>query len=98
MEQIVKKLDDLEQKIDSNSLAYELIKQNAKANKRLFIALIAVISLWFATIGIFIWYMQLYDYSGTITEITAEQDGNGVNIVSGGDANYGAEGENQQDF
>ena len=44
-----------------------------------------------ATNGAWIWYES--QFSDIVTTIEAEQDGSGVNIVSGGDLDYGAEGE-----
>ena len=44
-----------------------------------------------ATNGAWIWYES--QFSDIETTIEAEQDGSGVNIVSGGDLDYGAEGK-----
>jgi hypothetical protein len=49
--------------------------------KRLIIALFVVIALWFSTIGIFVWYLNQYDFESY--EYT--QDGQGLNII--GDRN-----------
>lgn len=59
--------------------------------KRLIAALFVVIALWFSTIGVFIWYLNQYDFESY--EYT--QDGEGLNII--GDRNgvgfYVAESE-----
>ena len=61
----------------------DLIEGHAdRANRRLFILLIVVIGLWFATIGLFIWYLNQYDFESYSTEYT--QDGHGVNIFGSG--------------
>lgn len=49
--------------------------------KRLMALLVVVVVMWFATIGIFVWYLNLYDFESY--EYT--QDGEGVNII--GDQN-----------
>ena len=59
--------------------------------KRLWIAVLALIVILVATNGAWIWYES--QFSDIVTTIEAEQDGSGVNIVSGGDLDYGAEGE-----
>ena len=59
--------------------------------KRLWITVLALIVILVATNGAWIWYE--IQFSDIVTTIEAEQDGSGVNIVSGGDLDYGAEGE-----
>ena len=59
--------------------------------KRLWITVLALIVILVATNGAWIWYESRF--SDIVTTIEAEQDGSGVNIVSGGDLDYGAEGE-----
>ena len=59
--------------------------------KRLWITVLALIVILVATNGAWIWYES--HFSDIVTTIEAEQDGSGVNIVSGGDLDYGAEGE-----
>ena len=59
--------------------------------KRLWITVLALIVILVATNGAWIWYES--QFSDIVTTIEAEQDGSGVNIVSGGDLDYGAEGE-----
>ena len=57
--------------------------------KRLWITVLVLISMLVATNGAWIWYES--QFSDIETTIEAEQDGSGVNIVSGGDLDYGAE-------
>ena len=59
--------------------------------KRLWITVLTLIVFLVATNGAWIWYESRF--SDIVTTIEAEQDGSGVNIVSGGDLDYGAEGE-----
>ena len=57
------------------------LARNERTIKRLISAIIVVLLLWFATIGMFIWYINQYDFSA----ISYEQDGEGINII--GDRN-----------
>lgn len=57
--------------------------------KRLWITALLLIVMLVATNGAWIWYES--QFSNIETTIEAEQDGSGVNIVSGGDSDYGAE-------
>ena len=59
--------------------------------KRLWITIILLIVMLVGTNGAWIWYES--QFADIVTTIEAEQDGSGVNIVSGGDLDYGAEGE-----
>lgn len=60
-----------------------------RANRRLWIAVIILIVLFFASNTI--WLLTDYGYQETQT-IEARQDGYGTNLVGGGDINYGADG------
>lgn len=57
--------------------------------KRLWITVLVLIVILVATNGAWILYES--QFSDIETTIEAEQDGSGVNIVSGGDLDYGAE-------
>lgn len=60
--------------------------------KRLWITILTIlliIAILVVTNGAWIWYES--QFSDIETTIEAEQDGSGVNIVSGGDLDYGAE-------
>lgn len=54
---------------DTNmNFATEVLKEVKASSKRWFIAFLVVLILWFATIGVFIWYISLpvEDYSVSI--------------------------------
>lgn len=65
--------------------------RNERTVKRLVVALIVVVCLWFATIGVGAYAWLQYDYTSEETAFT--QDGEGLNII--GDRNtagvYGAD-------
>lgn len=54
--------------------------RNERTVKRIVIALLVVIILWFATVCTFVWYLNQYDFESY--EYT--QDGEGVNIIGDG--------------
>ena len=65
--------------------------------KRIAIALVITIFLMFASNGLWLYAWMQYDYveetttETTSTTTTTTQDGEGVNIYGGGDVNYGAD-------
>ena len=64
--------------------AYELEKaKDERTIKRLINTVVAVLILWFATIAVFVWYLNQYDYSSESVEYS--QNGEGVNVI--GDQN-----------
>lgn len=64
--------------------------------KRLFITVIVLIVALVLTNGAWLWSWMQYDYSSG-TEIWAEQDGRGINVVGGGDVRFGPESIYQED-
>lgn len=62
-----------------------------RQTKRLWIAVLLLIVLMVGTNAAWLYYES--QFSDIVTTIDAEQDGSGVNIVSGGDLDYGAESE-----
>lgn len=62
--------------------------------KRLIIAIIVILSLFFATNAI--WIVTSYDFDEKQV-VEATQDGSGTNLVGGGDIIYGATSENHND-
>ena len=73
--------------MENQTLASEMLSELKTNNKRLFIALIVVLALWFATIGVFFWYISL-----PVEEVTVEQevDGDTNQLIGIGD-NYVSE-------
>lgn len=73
--------------MEEQTLASEMLSELKKQNKRLFIALVVVLALWFATIGAFIIYLSL-----PVEEMTVEQevDGDTNHLIGIGD-NYVSE-------
>ena len=85
-----------------HSNEWELIKlQREHDNKRDFrqwvLILVLIASLVISNLA-WLWYINQLDYVSEEICIEAEQDGEGNNIVGGGDIDYGAEsqGNNQE--
>ena len=75
------------------SLATELLQEVKSSAKRWFIAFIIVLCLWFATIGVFVWYISL---PVEVTDSVEQQsDNNSSNYVVGGDYNGGVSESNE---
>ena len=63
--------------------------------KRLWTVIILLIVLLVGTNGAWLWYESQFEVVETTT-IEAEQDGSGVNIVGGGNVDYGAKGNDNK--
>ena len=50
-----------------------------RTTKRLVIMMIVILALWFSTIGVFVWYLNQYDFESYDVEVSTD---------GGGDANY----------
>lgn len=62
--------------------------------KRMFIAVIVAVLALFASNAAWLYAWCQYDYVSESFE--AEQDGSGVNIIGGGDVNYGTDGQSSE--
>lgn len=87
-------LDNIKQEVhelQEHSFAMELLKDQKKQNKRQFIIILVILSMWFASIGLFIYYINTTGYE-KITE-TADSQGEGNACVgdkcNNGEINYG---------
>lgn len=55
-----------------DNFATEMLKEQKTNNKRMFFALIVTMILWFSSIGLFVWYINQYEYIDTTVSTTAE--------------------------
>lgn len=76
---------------ENDTFAMAMLKSYHKQATRWYITALVILSMWLATIVGFVWYLNQYDFSSETVTVEAEQDGNGTNIVGGGDVDYGAE-------
>ncbi len=83
--------------VKSDSFAMELLKDYRKMNKRLFIVIITILCMWFATIGVGIYYITHYTYEEEIITETANTDTGGNACVgdrcNNGEIHYGDSNE-----
>ena len=73
----------------NNSFALELIQDYKKQNKRQFIVILVILTMWFATIGYLVYLLNDIGVETTTTETyeveqTADNNGNN-NFISGND-------------
>ena len=77
-------------------IVYEsmLAKEDTQQRRMVYIIILLIVLLLVTNV---IWLVawNQYDYVDVATDISAEQDGSGVNIIGGGDVDYGTEGSNQ---
>lgn len=64
--------------------------------ERLWILAIILIILLFGSNAGWIYYQNQFEDKIETTTIEAEQDGAGVNVIGGGDVNYGTESQSNQ--
>jgi len=78
-------------------LAFERMQAKDERNdKWRNITIILLIVLLVATNAMWLWAWNQYDYVDEYS-IEAEQDGEGINIVGGGNVDYGAEGNSNKE-
>ena len=85
VEKIENKVKKIEQETKDESFAMELLKDQRKQNKRLFVVLIIVLIMWFLTIG---YLVYILNDTGTYTETTS-QEVKDINSVGGNIINKG---------
>lgn len=54
--------------IENQSFAFELLKDQRKQNKRLFIIILVILTMWFATIGYLVYILNDIDYVDEATQ------------------------------
>lgn len=64
------------------SFAMELLEDYKKSNKRLFIIIIVILAMWFATIG---YLVYILNDVGTVEETITQDNENGYNNYIGND-------------
>jgi hypothetical protein len=72
------------QEVKEKGFAMEILSDYKKANKRMFIALLTVLVMWFSTVGAFVYYICNYTYEEEIiTETVTTDDGGNACIGDG---------------
>lgn len=82
----------------SDNFATELLKEVKSSAKRWFVAFLVVLGLWFATIGVFFWYISLPVETTSTVDVDGG-DGNTSYIGNdmNGDYIYGESDSNKDD-
>ena len=109
-EELIKRLDTIEKlaknnsndirnnlsRIQQNSGALEILKEFKDDSRKIFIILIIVLCMWFATIGGFLYYISIVDYETITEEATTDGEGNACvgDSCNNGEINYGDSEEN----
>ncbi len=79
------------QELKEQSFALDLLRDYKKQNKRQFVVILVILSMWFITIGLFVYYINTTGYE-VVTE-TADTEGEGNAYVgdkcNNGEINYG---------
>lgn len=94
LQEDVQKIEEKVKKVEEQSIVMELLHDQKKQNKRLFIVILVILSMWFATIGAFLYYINTTGFEET-TEIAEveNEDGNANACVgdscNNGEINYG---------
>lgn len=76
--EIKKEVNELKEQ----SLAYEILQDSKKANKRMFILLVIVLCMWFTTIG---YLVYILNDIGTVSETITQENSSGYNNYIGND-------------
>ena len=87
-------MPEKKEEMEIKSDAWLMIKELGRQNKRIFTALVIVLCLWFATIGGFVWYLSLYDFSTEVYDVTSEDGGFAGYIGNDGEMNNGTSAGN----
>ena len=79
------------QEIKEKSFAMEILQDYKKANKRLFIVIIVILAMWFATIGAFLYYINTTGFEETIETAETTDGGNACvgDNCNNGEITYG---------
>lgn len=84
----IEKIEKKAEKLEKNSFAMELLEDYKKANIRMFIALILVLFMWFATIGYLVYILNDIGTIETTQEVEQDSESGNNNFIGGdGDIN-----------
>lgn len=89
-------IEKVKKKIEETSFAYELLQDSRKTNKRLFIIIIVILSMWFISICAFVYYINTTGYE-VVTETSETTDGGNACVgdsCNNGEINYGESNSN----
>lgn len=81
----IEKVESKMKELENESWAMVLLKDYKKANKRLFVVILVILSMWLATIGSFIYYINTTTFEEDYREQTIEdlKDTDNISIING---------------
>lgn len=82
---VKKELEEVKEK----SFAMELISDYKRQNKRQFIVILVILTMWFASIGLFIYYINTTGYEVTTESSEVENENGNANACVGDNCNNG---------
>lgn len=84
-------VEKLNEKVEQTSFAYELLLDARKTNKRMFVIILVILSMWFATIGYLVYILNDIGVIEETTQEVTQENENGYNnfIGNDGEINYG---------
>lgn len=77
------------EEVKEKSFAMELISDYKRQNKRQFIVILVILTMWFASIGLFIYYINTTGYEVTTESSEVENDNGNANACVGDNCNNG---------
>lgn len=84
-------VEKLNEKVEQTSFAYELLLDARKTNKRMFVIILVILSMWFISIGAFIYYINTTGYEEIIETAETDDGGNACvgDYCNNGEISYG---------
>jgi hypothetical protein len=79
----IERVENKMKRIEEESLAMELLKDARKTNKRMFVVILVILSMWFTTIGYLVYVLN--DISNVTTTEVSQDNENGYNNYIGND-------------
>lgn len=82
------------QEVKEKSLMLDIVSDYKKANRRQFIVILVILTMWFASIGLFIYYINTTGYEVVTESTEVENESGNANACVGdkcnnGEINYG---------
>ena len=80
----IEKVENKMKELENESLAMEMLKDYKKANKRQFIIILVILTMWFATIGYLVYVLNDIGITTTTQEVS-DINTIGGNVINGKD-------------
>lgn len=77
------------QEVKNQSFAMDLLNDYKKQNRRQFVVILVILTMWFASIGLFIYYINTTGYEVTTESTEVENESGNANACVGDNCNNG---------